>query len=446
MDLFSLSSKKNVCDQALQFAEQMRAMERKTPKMALKSTESLKARSFYKSIPENLKNERSVVLLNRELLAYKLGIRSEFFDANSGFQNFAEETRLYNYLDKYNHSLKTLEDKKIIQIKCDGAYVSWENVLPEIKAFPKGGPEPQQLWKYGETGLINKDLYKWEKLEPIYTDKAISSYRFSICTTCVDQARIQGGDHAYIKLYDGETGQVYAAGLYSNRITQDKDPLSVKAGFLMIDVSEFWGVDIQEISIAITKEQFLAVKGKIEADKLKEKNQPFHLFEKNCTEYAVRVARIVGLSLPNKAPYFCFIFPRKFVKNAGAVFDQVPLIKRICLFVLSIFSNIFYVYLGGTRVDEKIQGSASPAIKSWRDFFDCSKLNMHSPFILAHDVREEIENWRKSKISSYLTEMKKLDPSKHQAHIAQKIAKLQKKQLKVAYKVPKRFRCAPAAA
>lgn len=442
MSWFSLPFKKNLSEQALTYAEQLSKLERKAPKMALKSPEIKEARHFFKNLPARMKTDANIAILSRELLAYRLGIRSEYFQTNSGFQEFAEKTRLYNYLDKYNHTLKGLEGKKAIQIKCNNEYVSWENVPSDIKAFPKSEGKPQMFWKYNETGLINKDLYEWDKLEPIYTDKKNLNYRFSVCTTCIDQARLLGGDHAYVKLYDGETGQVYAAGLYSHDFRKENDPLSMKTGHLMIDVSEFWGIDIQEITVNITKEQFLAVKKQIESDKAKEHQQPFHLFEKNCTEYAARIARIVGLHLPNKAPYICFIFPRKFAKIVGAGLDKIPLLKRICLFVFGFFSNILHVILGGTKVDPKFK-NVKPAIKSWKDIFDCSKINMHSPFILAHDVREEVEKWRAEKAKKYQGEIDKLSPYKNQAHIAQRIDKLHKKHSKIAYKVPNRFRCTP---
>lgn len=424
-------------------AEILKKTERRAPEQADLTPEVIIARKFLKSIPQPYSKNKDMTKCRTQLLALRLGISSKALKKNPGFQEFAQQNVLYNYLMTYKHVLKTDKETQEIQILSNGKYKPWKEASAELKEPPKASDKPHLAWRYGKKGIQNDDMYNWTKLKPFMKDdpsKWGNQYGFAFCTCCVDDPRFVG-DHTWIRLYTPE-GHIYSLGLYRpgkrNHLDHWKFPLRYKKGELMMpDISEFWNVGIQTIFIAINKEQFLKIKHQVETDKKNDK-QIFQLFKGNCTQYANRLAAMAGIRLPTEGHIARLFAPRIIRKVCDAFFGKLPKVaKKISECVLAFFVNIFLLAFGAGKIDSTVKKmnikNLKPPISSIFHLFRRSNLHLHHPYQLGVIVRKNIVDWRNKQIERLEKRYFASD-------------KLEEKKRKILFSIPRKFRIQPASA
>jgi len=344
-----------------------------------------------------------ITYLKKELLAAKLHITSDLFDHNEGFFSFASKHHLDRYLDVHQDHLHIEEND--IYIRVDNIYRRWSEVSEQFCNLPKRNAEQTGPWIYGPHGLQNKDVYDWTELEPFaHEDPALwdHKYIFEFCSYCSDTPKFNGGDHSWIRLRT-PSGEVYSAGLYRPQKVCSKDnlsqPLRIKNGHITRpDISDYWPPPIHSLSFAIEPEGFERVKQQIEHDK-RSGNRVFQLLDQNCTAYAESLARLVGVHIDARVNFFELFAPKKLRHIIDKITSHLPkaAVKPFSL-ALTVFGNLLQVSLGGTCVEKSLRGNHKPVIRSIRDIFNASKLNIHSPLMLAHKIIPEVEAWRRQQL------------------------------------------------
>lgn len=409
--IFHLNARANCAALALYLED----LPRKAPHEVLLDSTLMTIRKYLKLIPKQYAEDCFAIReCNRQLLALRLGINAGVFEANPGFEEFAKKGYLYNFLAAYKDRLQIDPATREVRVKYKKQMVKWSDVPEAIKVMP-----PKKFtympWKYGRNGLKNRNLYEWKEIKPFYiADPKEWDYRFVIglCTTCVARPRTTAGDHSFLRLYDGETGRIYSVGLYRPdkglEESPRKNPLRIKPGYLMLDASEYWGEEIQEIRVGITKDQFLAMKEQLERDKTREIKHTqsaikienpliFQLMETNCTAYVAKIAALGNIKLPSQATFFHILFPRKVMWIFDLAVTKAPApIRKMIILWAAFIGNLIQVYFGARKVDSRISAEAiaRPAIQTWGDMFNIEKIKNYSPFILGQVTRLEVENWR----------------------------------------------------
>jgi hypothetical protein len=360
----------------------------------------LSGRRFFKQLPKT--HDPRIEACRKELLALKLGVSSEVFDHNSGFQDFAEKSHLERYLNEYHQPLLVGPEKKI-SILQDGRYVSWEAAHDAICRFPKAKESPTLPWVYGPKGVQYEDAYNWSRLKPYKYDdpeKWGRRYVFELAVCCGDNPH-KTGDHGWLRLRTPE-GEVYSAGLYrpQKRGLSDnwKTPFRIKRGILMgPDLSDFWPDEIRTLRVGITKEQFHTMVQIIEKEKAQDA-LIFQLFQSNCVLWAAHVAREAGVEIPVGACSVIRLFMPRFL---ASLLNKVPeTVVRVAERITALVVNLFQLMLGAGIVDRDViaHGGANirPHIASWREVFDPKKMILHHPSTFGNETIRAVEQWRAS--------------------------------------------------
>jgi len=358
-------------------------------------------------VKKHSKNTPQIAELKRELLAAKLKIEATLFDTNPGFEQFARENYLHRYLLHYGHTIHVDNEKKI-SLGPNGSLRRWEEIQKE--STPTSTKSPSLPWRYGQNGIQQKDLYNWEILEPYtWEDPSIwnKQYIFEFCVCCGDRPHFVG-DHSWLRLKTPE-GDVYSVGLYRPQKGKCTDslhlPLRTKKGYLMSpDVSEFEPYEIRRIEVAITKEQFLAIKKRLEKDK-KEDNLLFKLFGGNCTMYTAALAKeIFGVEFETASSIPKAWLPPKVFYCINTPFSYLPRpVQKVITVIRIVFTNTMLFLFGAGIVDKAVKGT-SPHIKSFRDLFDNEKCQLHHPHVVGTRLRDSILAWRKQEEAKCTTE------------------------------------------
>lgn len=417
-----------------------------SPKEAVENKLLSVSRSVIKKLSEKLENDPVIKKCNNLLLAHRLAIPEEVLDRNPGFAAFAKQCFLYNYLAAYDERLSYDSNTHELLIKYKKQQVKWSHVPERIKRFhPIDRGNVYEPWKYGPNGLRDKNFYDFVDLKKVFRrDPREWGNRFvlGICTSCVDKPRTDAGDHSWVRLYDGETGYIYSVGLYRpDKRYEDKprkDCLRVKAGFLMIDSSEFWGQPIQEIRVGITKNQFMEMKTLIERDKTKEiKRTPsqekledalkFQLMHANCTAYAGKVAGVARINLPDRIPFYMAFFYSKFysatmMKRITVLSSWIPgWVQRINTFVLTFLGNIIALAYGAWKVDPALAAvsNTKPSFNSLSQLLDRNLILNRSPFVLGQITRLKIEKWRADETEKLRYQLSTASPEQREGLLRQ---------------------------
>ena len=93
-----------LAQQAERLTQLFRAEPRQDAAEAQSSPRVLEGRKFFKNLPKI--HDARIDACRREHLALKLGIPSETFELNPGFERFATDTHLERYLMEYHHHLQ----------------------------------------------------------------------------------------------------------------------------------------------------------------------------------------------------------------------------------------------------------------------------------------------------------------------------------------------------
>lgn len=423
----------------------------RTPREALESKLILAAKSVLKILSDHLEKDPIINRCHQIMLAHRLGIPEDVLNKNEGFAAFAKQCYLYNYLSAYGDSLSFDPETRELLIKYKKRQIKWSQVPEKIKQFPHiERRNTYEAWKYGPNGLRDKNFYDFVELKKVFRrDPRDWGNRFlvGICTSCLERPRLQAGDHSWLRLYDGETGYIYSVGLYRPDKKYEDNPeqncLRVKAGYLMIDSSEFWGQPIQEIKVAISKQDFYQMKSIVERDKQKEITRTnsneklndvlkFQLMQSNCTAYVGKVTEVANIHLPDKIPsYTAFLYSKFYsatmARRIVVLKSWIPnWILKINAFILTFITNLIGWRYGSSKVDPDLASvtEATPTFSRWSQLIDQNLILNRSPFVLGQITRSKIEKWREEQIELVRYQLSQVEGEARQA-LLKKIDDLQ---------------------
>lgn len=315
--------------------------------------------------PQMQRLTERVTELSSRLLAARMGLTKEEMDLAPGLQTLAEKHRIYNYMARYNDSCQLVNGE--VWIKQGGQPRSWSEVPAALKS-----PERQstgQLWPYDATGLTDRSMDVWPegRMQPFFFADPRSwggGYVMSLCTSTSEEPRLMQGDHTWIRLYDPQGGEregegaIYAVGLYRpekrHRGEALDAPLRVKPGLVRLDYSEFWGEPITELSWKIDRDQFEAIRERIEQDHAAGM-VPFQLVDQNCTRYSLDLAEMADVQIEAQTSFMRLLLPQRAARVAQKIFAILPrFLQSLCLRISGLFWNLVQVKLGATRVDPAV--------------------------------------------------------------------------------------------
>ena len=388
-------------------AEEMTALFRATARMPVwdvqDSPEVLDGRRFFKQLP-TIADPR-IDACSRELLALKLGITSDVFASNDGFEKFAAESHLERYLLEYHQELQ-VNDNKCLSILMDGQYVPWKQAEEAMSQFPKHIGSPLQPWMYGPEGIQNGDMYDWSRFKPYKQanlDEWGRRYVFELVVFCGNTPH-KTGDHSWLRLRTPE-GDVYGVGLYRPQKRgglEDnvKLPFRVKRGYLMMpDITEFWPGERRFLRVGITEEQFHTMVEAIEEDK-RQDQLVFQLFQSNCVLWAAHIAKKAGITIPvGSSSLGRLLTPRRL----EPLLDMVPSsVKKVAERIAAFIFNLSQLALGAGVVDQDViqhnGPNVRPHIASWRDLFDPKKMILYHPSTFGNDTLRAVKKWRAEQV------------------------------------------------
>ena len=123
------------------------------------------------------------------------------------------------------------------------------------------------------------------------------------------------------------------------------------------DLCEFWTGPYTTLSVEITKNQFEAMKSKIEQDQAR-KEHIYQLFKDNCVQYAMSIAAIAGIQFPTKLALSELLISSQKLKMAKNTFDEskwVPsIIKSVVKYGWVMGINWVSLILGAGMVDREV--------------------------------------------------------------------------------------------
>lgn len=408
---------------------------RLTPKEAQSHPTIHRARKFVKQAKEiGCKRHAELKI---ELLAARLGISSSQLN-DSSFVTFAEKESLYNYIATYNHTVGF--NGKELLLGPDGAQKPWSEVKHLVMDNTKNKTPNtwysliaasiaryreklfvekkfRQPWYYGQEGLhAPKDMYDWEELAPFKYENPKNwggGYAYQLCTTVSKHPRFHG-DHTFVRICSADGG-VYSIGLYrpEKQFTSEYYlfPLRTKRGKMMSpDVSEFWGVEIQQLSVAISKEQFNAMK--TWAESMRSKRLRFQTLNDNCTKFAIKMT---GFHLNCKYMAPRAIVHHKIVSFCDRNFHKLPyLIQKVCYLGMVVFFNIVS-FFGGSFWVEWAMRDEKPHLHRFSHMTSAERLLIESPHKLGAEIIPKVEKWRREKVE----DLKRQGASEEAIHQAQ---------------------------
>ncbi len=350
--------------------------------------------------------------LRREITAARLGTTSDVLQANPGFQEFAQISHLHRYLLKFKESLIVDPVTKEISLRYQNQLVSWSTIAPKINY-----ENAKWTGHYSKDGIQETTRFDWERLQAFDTgnpEEWGNQYVFEYVVWYADEPSLTDepkpvderpsptGNHSFFRLKTPEKkDNIFSVGLYrpdkKASLSSLSHPMRVRKGQLMSpDESEFWGGRFTTFTKAITKEQFLAIKAKVEHDHAS-KNLAYHLTHANCNEYTSQVAQLAGLKLPSSfLPIASLILPIQ-EETAGKFHPSIR--KAAALAATAAVNTFALVCAGATCVDPDAQCTNRPAhISSFKDIFDESKANFSHPSVLEKAFKK-IHAWRAEQIA-----------------------------------------------
>lgn len=356
------------------------------------------AKKFLRSKSRQVSTNPALKLLRQRLTAVKLGLHRDDLNGHDDFAHFARVNYLHRYLLAYNHTLKVDPTTQEILILHKGEYQPWSAVKPLITVSEKGTLQGQ----YARNGLQNEDIYSWTELKPFKSeDPALwnHQYVFEHCMWTHKDLQVTD-NHSWIRLRTPE-GDVYSVGDWpqdkGQRWSWVKFPLRLKAGRLMSpDISEFWrGVEVFSLKFAITKDQFEAMKAQIETDKATP-SRSYHMFHRNCTSYANKIAALAGIHTPATVPVNHIITPRPLRGIVNTVHDVLPSpLKKVADVSAAVLINLFSAAMGNHLVGKPTAESTAsrrPHLPPLKDLFTVPRIDHPHPVL--YKLAEEVEAWR----------------------------------------------------
>jgi hypothetical protein len=412
------------------------------------------AKTFCRKISKSYRKEPCVENLRRQLLASRLAIPIEAFDANAGFYEFTSKNYLYHYMRFYDHGLEVDSKTYEMKILSEGQWKTWADVRDAVTT-PLPKLQPKQPWVYGPRGVQNKDMYEWKELTPFQYDdpgKWGNQWILEICA-CNESTPQKTGDHSWVRLKTPE-GEIYSIGLYrpdkSSFSDNIKDAFKITKGHLMQpDLSEYYPCNIHTIQYKITEEIFKKIKDQIEGDKRKDE-EIFQPIGTNCTQYVNKIAALAGIRLPTKTRIWRILTPKPCEKIIDAIGTILPnLIKRICNVITAFFLNLLMVCLGGAKKDPTIINGCgqpvTPYIHSFSDLFDPEKASLHHPHTLGWKVYRSINKWRQEQLKELRKKLRELikSSSDKEESIKKQIVTIKERIDGIPFDIPPEYKFVP---
>lgn len=344
----------------------------------------------------------------KELMALRLGIKSEVFARNPGFYEFAEEAFLPKHLARHGKTISINSEGNIL-IEYEGTFHKWNDISEQF-ATDKLPPKSSR-WLYGPKGVQIADVFEWRELRPFKIDdpaKWKKGYLFEICVY-VEETLKGRGEHSWFRLYTPD-GEIYSVGLYAERKgrSMHKQPGKLQCP----DVSEVWDDEFEPskivtLPIIIGRNGFRRVVYKVHKD-LRE-GRTFHPIDANCVLWNMEYLNIIGCEdiVKEKTRRFAGRLAVRMVAPAlersgdavGALFPRkVKTVATHCLAVP--FWNLVQIILGSSALHPKVDPArVSPHLRLWQ-LFNSTKLVLYHPHILA-EVLREIQEWREQNGDEY---------------------------------------------
>ncbi len=243
----------------------------------------------------------------------------------------------------------------------------------------------------------------------------------SLCTSTLPTPRLMAGDHTWIRLYNpiggrrpGE-GAIYAVGLYrpgkGPGVNPMEAPLRVKPGTVRLDYSEFWGEPITELAFRITPDQFASIRDQIERDHAAG-GVPFQLVERNCTRYALELARQADVTIDAHTDFARLLLPPRIASVAQKIFNAFPrFVQSLILNVTGLFWNLVQVKLGATQVDPQVPAAHPNRVPSFASLGEALRTAgsrpqaLPTPWRLGQEITNRIRVQRAERTSQLYQEL-----------------------------------------
>lgn len=374
-----------------------------SPKIAITNPIILSCAKYLKKYSKKL-DPAKAKLLKTKILAAKLGLTSEHLNQYPDFAAFAENYRIYNYIAAYDHTPEVHENELYLGPKDKPQ--KWSDVKQlALKKLYNEGSIFVKPWYYHESGIEEVcDMFKWSEIRILSTKKDPKEwgggYAYQICTTASDLPRLEG-DHTFIRLCSRK-GNIYSVGLYRPEKNSIRDswwlPLRIKKAKLMSpDISEFWNVPIQSLTVKITKESFEEIKKKIKEDN--NRILPFHPLGKNCTEWAINMTGF-HLNCKDLAPKN--LINHRVISSTDKFYNILPsFVQKICHIAMVVFFNIISFAGGSFWVDREMKGQTPHLNRPW-DIVSAEKIVIQSPHKLGTQIIPKVESWRKKRVAKLI--------------------------------------------
>lgn len=339
-----------------------------------------------------LTTEEVLQRLKLHLSAAKLGLPVEALEAFPSFERFAQISHLHHSLAYFNHGVDW--DGKEIRILFQNQMTCWSAIEKSIKY-------ENEKWcgHYSQNGIETKSLFEWKKLTACMSGDPSQwnhqyVFQFVIWHREKSENPSATGVHTYCHLLTPDkTNNIYSFGFYRpdkrNDLASLMNPLRIRKGDIQSpDESDTWNGAFSTLSVAITKEQFEAVKDAVEKDH--RNPQPYQLTHHNCNEYTLKLARLCGIHFSSFLPISHLVFP-KIPSPLRKVADKTT---SIAINILGLFCA------GSTKIDRDAPKGSLPHIRSLWDLLDSDKALFSHPYLL-EKAFQEIEDWRKNQIKLY---------------------------------------------
>ncbi|SCA62470.1 hypothetical protein SCG7086_AA_00530 [Chlamydiales bacterium SCGC AG-110-P3] len=355
------------------------------------------AKHFLSKKSRHIASAPALRSLQQRLTAVKLGIRRDDLMGHDGFQSFARTNYLHRYLLHHNHTLQIDSNTRDILILFKGTFQPWSEVRNRISLNSKGVLNGQ----YSQTGLIDNDRFTWKEFKPFKRENPAlwnNHYIFEYCNWTHKTLQITD-NHSWVRLRSAN-GDVYSVGEWprdkGQRWSWIKFPLRLKKARLMSpDVSEFWrGVKVATLAFAITKNQFEEIKAQVEADKAAPRT--FHMFRRNCTTYANKLAAIGGLRVQTTVDLSKILTPSSLRPFFSKMHDRLPqLIQKVSKLTTAIMLNFCAAIMGnhtGGNPTEELTGTKRPHLPSLKELTTIPHTD--HPHGIVYQLTPKVGTWR----------------------------------------------------
>lgn len=317
--------------------------------------------------------EHRVVSSDRAAEAYFL--RPEEVD-------FISESYTHKQIGRLNEHIEIDPETMHHRIRFEGGWETVETVSKRLSIEGKGklystDGEHKRYFYCQDQGLREFDPENWKEL-PVYRERKYArsdeDYRLVIKTIINDK---DDDKHSWIELKTPTA--VYNVGYFWD----DRDSISttslcktLRGKLHAVDKNELLGKEscIQKTVSSITKEQFEALKRKIEAFQNKPQPKMFNLISSSCSSWTREIVSEVGLTMSAKENGTRVVTGKRFeFKHSETTI--LGKLERVWHRFLAVMRNVLIYVLGGFKavLPRKEFDTADLAFRSFAEVFNPNK-------------------------------------------------------------------------